>query len=393
MKSLSIIPTKNLSRVIHKTIKSPGFAVHSFYRRLLSYLTYRFGNGYSAPPETVSFFLTYICNLKCSMCGQWGEHGVYKGYTHDTLKQRLSLNTIKRLMQEFSSFKPTITLFGGEPTLYKDWIQVLKIAKKNGLRCNIVTNAVLLSRHAEEMVNLELDEIIFSLDGPRDIHDKIRGVKGTFDMAMDGFKLLKKIKEDTDKKKPLVTINATINEDNYNCLSELVRIADEIGAYHLNIHHLLFLSKSMCDRHNTFFNGTFGIGSPDWYGFVWDKLPKIDTDILLQEFKKIKELKTNAAVNFYPNFTEDEIRKYYTEWEFESEGYSNRCLSPWMVAYIFPDGSVVPYHTMNYPMGNVNEKSFKEIWNNERYRRFRQVVKKIKRFDVCSKGCTELYRY
>ncbi|MBI5682462.1 MAG: radical SAM protein [Deltaproteobacteria bacterium] len=393
MKNLSIIPTKNISRILHKAIKSPGFAIHSFYRRLLSYLTYRFGNGYSAPPETISFFLSYRCNLKCSMCGQWGEHGIYKDYAQDKLKQGLALGAIKKLMQEFSSFKPTITLFGGEPTLYKDWVSVVQIAKENGLRCNIVTNAVLLARYAGEMVKLGLDEIIFSLDGPRDIHDKIRGVKGTFDRAMEGFKLLKQFKKEQRKKKPLVTINATVNGDNYNRLSELIEIADEIGAYHLNIHHLLFLNKDICDRHNTFFKGTFGVSSPDWYGFVWAQLPQINPDILLQEFKKIRDIQSSAAVNFYPNFTDDEIKKYYTGWEFESESYSNRCLSPWMVAYIFPDGSVVPYHTMNYPMGNVNESSFNEIWNNARYRRFRQVLRKIKRFHVCSKGCTELYRY
>jgi len=48
---------------------------------------------------------------------------------------------------------------------------------------------------------------------------------------------------------------------------------------------------------------------------------------------------------------------------------------------------------MNYDMGNVNVSSFMDIWNGARYRKFRQVVKRIGKFAVCSKGCTELYRY
>ncbi|MBI5326786.1 MAG: radical SAM protein [Deltaproteobacteria bacterium] len=393
MKSVSIVPLKNIGRIVRKAIQDPRFALHSFRRRFLSFLTYKFGSGYSAPPETVSLFLTYRCNLRCSMCGQWGEHGVFKDYTSSALNQHLSHETIRRLLREFKIFKPTITLFGGEPMLYKGWIDIVREAKENAMRCNMVTNAVLLSRYAEDMVKYEMDEIIFSLDGPRDVHDRIRGVAGTFDRAMDGFKLLRDIKFKQGKKKPFVTINATVNNYNYNCLSEIVDIADDVGAYHLNIHHLLFLNKAICERHNNFFKETFGVTSPDWFGFVRDTLPDIDVDTLLKQMRLIKQRQTGVSVSFYPNFTEEEIREYYTGWEFESKSYSNRCLSPWMVAYIFPDGSVVPYHTMNYNMGNVNVSSFMDIWNGVKYRKFRQVVKHIGKFAVCGKGCTELYRY
>jgi MoaA/NifB/PqqE/SkfB family radical SAM enzyme len=393
MKSLAIIPIKNLGRVMSKAIKSPGFAIHSFYRRFLSYLTYRFGNGYSAPPETISFFLTYKCNLRCKMCGQWGEHGVFKDYSRGVLNTHLSLDTIKEVLNDVRKFNPTITLFGGEPMLYDGWIDILREAKEKGMRCNMVTNAVFLSRYAEEVVRYGLDEIIFSLDGPREIHDRVRGVEGTFDRAMTGFKSLKEIKKKEGKDRPYVTVNSTINELNYDCLDEIVKIAEEIDAYHLNIHHLLFLDRDTCDRNNSFFKREFGEPSPDWYGFVWDKLPPVDVDLLLKDMDRIRGLKSKVQVSFYPNFTEEEIREYYTGWEFESKSYTNRCISPWMVAYIFPDGAVKPYHTMNYVPGNVNEQPFTRIWNNGRYRKFRRVLKKRKRFEVCSKGCTELYRY
>ena len=64
-----------------------------------------------------------------------------------------------------------------------------------------------------------------------------------------------------------------------------------------------------------------------------------------------------------------------------------------MTAYIMPDGNVRPYHTMNFSPGNIRKSTFPEIWNNSVYQNYRRLVKKRKHFPVCSKGCTERYRY
>ena len=68
-------------------------------------------------------------------------------------------------------------------------------------------------------------------------------------------------------------------------------------------------------------------------------------------------------------------------------------MSLWMTAYVMPDGAVRPYHTMNFSPGNVRKDNFMEIWNNKIYKSYRRLIKKRKNFPVCSKGCTELYRY
>ncbi len=393
MKSLGMIPVKNIGKLINKARKSPSYALHALWRRLESYGTYLFGNGRSAPPETISFFLTFLCNLRCEMCGQWGEKGVYKEYGKEQLKQRLDKETIHRILDDAKSYSPTITLFGGEPMMYPGWTEIVKASVERGLRCNMVTNGVYLTKYAEELVEMGMDEIIFSLDGPRELHDKIRGIPGTFDKAMEGLYKLKELKKKTGRTKPAVTVNTTINEDNYEDLGKIFDIAEEIGASHLTLHHLLFLGKESCDRNDKFFRDTFGTPSPDWYGFVHDTLPAIDTEKLLHTMEEVHKRESEMTFNFYPNYTPDEIRRYYGEWEFESDSYSNRCLSPWMVAYIFPDGSVKPYHTMDFTAGNVLHDSFNTIWNNEKYRKFRRVLKARRKFDVCSKGCTELYRY
>ena len=388
-----MVPRRNIARTIKKAMTQPGYAISAFYKRFRSFLTYHLYDGYSAPPETISLFLTYRCNLRCPMCGQWGEKGSFKLLERDIVGEELGLRDIESFLEDIKGFRPNITLFGGEPMLYPYWIEVVEYTKASGMRCNIVTNGVLLKRYLDDIVRVGLDEVVFSLDGPEGVHDRMRGVKGSFKRAIEGFMGLKAVKEKRGRKRPIVTINCTIYEFNYDMLSQVVDVAEAIGADAITFHHLLFLSKEICDEHNRFFEPKFGRRCMDWYGFVREELPKIDVARLLEEMGKVKRRRTDINISFYPNFNEEEIRRYYTGWEFESDSYPNRCISPWMVAYIFPDGSVRPYHSMEFIPGNIKEARFTEIWNNKRYMEYRRTVKELKRFPVCSKGCTELYRY
>ena len=388
-----MIPKQNLSRAFHKAISQPRYAVRNLNHRLKSTASYRLFNGWSYWPETISLFLTFACNLRCKMCGQWGEDGVFKDYNSDLLRERLSLQEIQKLIDDVKHFNPNITLFGGEPLLYPNWTKVVEIVKSAGLRCNIVTNGVLLNRWAEEIVDLELDEIIFSLDGPEEIHDDIRGVKGTFRKAIDSFININNLKHQKNKKRPLISINTVLTEQTYRYLDEIAEIAEQIDTDVLTFHHLLFLDSQNVNNFIDFFNGEFDQTPSDWLGFVVNKIPDFDIDQLLSNIKSIKSRKSTVDITFYPNFRDDEIKEWYSQFPFQSCSYKNRCMSLWMTAYIFPDGSVRPYHTMNFTPGNIKNSSFKEIWNNQIYKKYRSYIKKHKKFDICSKGCTEFFRY
>ncbi len=166
-----------------------------------------------------------------------------------------------------------------------------------------------------------------------------------------------------------------------------------MGADNINFHHLLFINQQAYDRHSDIFQENFGQITPDWAGFIWKELPEIDPEVLLNSIDTIESRNSRINISVYPNYTPDEVRDYYTGFEFESTSYKNRCVSLWMTAYIMPDGAIRPYHTMNFSPGNIRENSFREIWNNKIYRNYRRLVKRRKRFPVCAKGCTELYRY
>ena len=388
-----MIPRKNLVRALRNALSQPGYAWRAFRQRLRSYVSYEFGNGRSAPPETISLFLTYRCNLRCPMCGQWGENGAFRNLSPDEVRDRLSLEELKALVDNVASFRPNLTLFGGEPMLYRGWTDLVEHVKRNGMRCNIVTNGTMLERYAEEVVRLGLDEIILSLDGPGEIHDRMRGMEGTFDQLVSGVKAVQAEKIAGRARAPLINVSCTMFEHNYEHLEEMVQLAEGLGINSVTFHHLLFISQDAYERHDRFFQERFGVACPDWAGFVHRSLPEMDVSRFVEAIERVSKRDSKVDLSFYPNYAVDEVRRYYTEFEFLSDSYPNRCMSLWMTAYILPDGDVRPYHTMNFSPGNIKEARFTEIWNNGKYRDYRRVIRQRKCFPVCPKGCTEFYRY
>ena len=237
-----MIPRRNLARAFKKALGQPGYALQVFRQRFLSDLSYRFRKGKSAYPETISLFLTYQCNLRCKMCGQWGEAGSSKGYTKDKLQECLSVDEIKSLVDDVRGFKPNITLFGGEPLLYPGWEDVIRYVKAAGLRCNMISNCALLSKHAARVVDAGVDEIILSLDGPERTHDEIRGKEGAFARLREGLQALAKAKDEAGATRPLINVSSVIFEGNYEVMAETLKTCESVGASSVTFHHLIFIS-------------------------------------------------------------------------------------------------------------------------------------------------------
>lgn len=387
-----MIPRRNLTRALKKALGQPRYAIKAFEQRAKSFLNYHLKDGFSSYPETISLFLTYQCNLRCTMCGQWGIEGSSRKLAPEAMKAELPLDELKSIIDDVKFYGPNITLFGGEPLLYKEWAAIVRYIKEAGLRCNIITNGMLLEKHAEEIVSLGVNEIIFSLDGPREIHDKIRGSAGIFDKARRGLKAINTWKGKKRCLAPLINISSTIFETNYRQMDKIVDAAEDLLARSITFHHLIFLSHQTYERHNDLFRSLFNVTCQDWRGFVRKTLPDIEVEHLIDTIRRIKKRVSPTNIYFYPNLTDEEIRQYYTDFNFKPSSYKHRCISPWMVAYIFPDGTVRPCQSLNYVAGNVREDSFQHIWNNQNYLKFRRATKKNKLYPVCYR-CTELYRF
>jgi MoaA/NifB/PqqE/SkfB family radical SAM enzyme len=323
------------------------------------------------------------------MCGQWGEEGSFKRLPAAELDARLSREQLTRIIDEAVSYRPNITLFGGEPLLHPDAVWLMGYAKKRGLHTLMISNGSLFERYADEIVAAGLDELNVSLDGYGALHDTIRGMDGLFDRICRGIRAVQEAKRKVAARKPLVNLQCTMMKDNYTHLDGVLRAGRELGVDSITFHNLIFLSQDVVDKQDVC-DKDLGCTSPEWKGFVFD--PGIDPCRLYEETEKLRNAKEPFAIDIYPNFSQKGMREYYENPSFLPSEYRPRCTSPWSCGYVFDDGSVRPCLNSTYSFGNATTQSMREIWNSSQAVRYRRELKKQGIFPACIR-CTELYRY
>jgi len=125
-------------------------------------------------PRVVIWIFTSLCNLNCPHCYAYR----FRGVNELTLKEKL------RLVKEMGELGVEhVGISGGEPLIHKDIIPIIKTLTDHDISISIVTNA----QHVREDVVRTLSEcnvhLYVSLDGPKEVHDKIRGA-GSYDRIM-----------------------------------------------------------------------------------------------------------------------------------------------------------------------------------------------------------------
>lgn len=357
---------------VYQQIK-PRF-LYKLNKFLLPYL-----NGKSIALSGVSFFLTWRCNLRCNMCNLWGEAGVS---LLEEGRQELNFSDYKKIIDEISIFSPEAVLTGGEPLLHREWdkiVEYLKIKKFRNIL--LLTNGTLLKKNAEKIAGL-IDSINVSIDGPEEIHNRIRKPRGVFLEIIEGIKSIEEFKKKKNTKIPYINIACTISDLNYRHLKELLEYFENSN---LNINtvifqHLEFIDEKGLNKTEEIYN-KFGMKTSIWKGFVY-KPEKIDIEYLIEEIKEIKKTKyRNVYPVFFPDFTEEEMRKYYTFPSEFPQTIPKGCLGPYLEALITPYGDL--WLCPDYSLGNLKEGSFKKFWNSKKAREFRKSLLKGPMFPVC----------
>jgi MoaA/NifB/PqqE/SkfB family radical SAM enzyme len=145
-------------------------------------------------PKVVSLTVTNRCNLRCRMCAQWSEEGyMRKRKPSDSYSGTIvPFDGLLKAVDEVHEYGAPLIIRGGEPLLYPRIMDLLAHIKSKGMSLSLETNGVLLKKHAESLVKLKIDHMIISVDGPEEIHDHVRGVKGTFAKLREGLQELEK---------------------------------------------------------------------------------------------------------------------------------------------------------------------------------------------------------
>lgn len=336
-------------------------------------------------PEWLVLGVNNVCNLHCKMCD------VGTGYTESNFAVNLvgthpinmPLELIQKIMDDASQHYPHIKIGYAftEPLVYPHLIESLFYAQSKNLYTSITTNALTLSRHANQLCEAGLNDLFISLDGPEEIHNMIRGHKSSFQKALEGMEQVF-----AKKNRPNVSVFCTITEWN---IGHLKRFADGFKNYplkQLGFMHTNFTPNDVVHHHNNLYGGLY----PATISNVTEThMEEVDLETLWNDIKAIRADKYPFEITFSPEINSvDMLEKFYIKPE---ELIGKRCNDAFRNIMIKSDGTVIPAHgrCYNLTLGNVYQQSIKEIWNSKVGATFRKdLLNAGGLFPACSRCCS-----
>jgi radical SAM protein with 4Fe4S-binding SPASM domain len=298
-----------------------------------------------AAPFLVVWDFTHACNLKCKHCYEKADKPLPDELTTDEAKELIdNLTEIGTVSIAFS---------GGEPLLRKDFFEIVNYAHKKGLYVAVATNGTLITKDIARRMKKCVDYVEISVDGAdAKTHDSFRGVKGAFRRTIRGIKNC----VDTG----IYTCIAT-TVTKYN-LKQIPKICDL--AHKLRVNRLIIFNFIPTG------NG-IEIAKKDLTPDQREKLLKFLAEKLINN-EGIEVFSTApqyarvttyygvcSPTHFYASIGRNETILRLAE-------FIGGCGAGRIYCAIEPNGDVQPCVFMPIKIGNVRERSFKEIWKSSR---------------------------
>lgn len=146
--------------------------------------------------KALCLHICHDCNLRCRYC--FADEGAYHS-ERQFMSEQTAKTAIDFLIKNSGKRKVLeVDFFGGEPLMCLQTIKnVVSYARKEGEKADkkflftTTTNALLLDDDAIAFFNAEMENVVLSLDGRKEVHDAIRKTKngkGSFDLVIDNIK-------------------------------------------------------------------------------------------------------------------------------------------------------------------------------------------------------------
>ncbi len=179
--------------------------------------------------KALCLHIAHDCNLACKYC--FAEEGEYHGdrslMSFEVGKKALDFliaNSGNRVNLE-------VDFFGGEPLMN---FQVVKDLVAYGrskeeeynkkFRFTLTTNGMLLNEDVMEFANREMDNVVLSVDGRKEVHDFMRPTrngKGSYDLIIDKFKTMAEMRNQTN-----YYVRGTFTHHNLDFSQDVLHLAD-----------------------------------------------------------------------------------------------------------------------------------------------------------------------
>jgi MoaA/NifB/PqqE/SkfB family radical SAM enzyme len=296
------------------------------------------------------------CNCRCVMCDIWKANSE---------KKELTVEEIERHLPAFGKLKvKEIVLSGGEALMHNNlWTLCDLLKKKNKkVKITLLSTGLLLKKFSREVIE-HVDEVIVSLDGSSEIHNRIRNIPDAFEKLAEGVKAIKELKPNFR-----MTGRCVLQKMNYFDLENIINSSKEIG-----LDQVSFLPA---DISSTAFNhlGTLHgneisltlIEAKEFQQIIETNIEKFDSSFVAENADKMRK-----------------IPRYYLALLGRDTFEAPPCNAPWVSAVLESDGRLMPCF-FHREYGNVNGKDFEKVLNSEKAIAFRKNLD-VKKNDICKK--------
>lgn len=290
-------------------------------------------------PFSISIEPTTACNLRCPEC----PSGL-RAFSRPTgnLRSDFFRKTIDELHRDLSFL---IFYFQGEPYINPDFLEMVQYASQRGIYTITSTNGHFLNEeNARRTIESGLDRLIISVDGStQEVYEQYRK-SGKLEVVLQGARNVVKWKKELKSKTPHLIFQFLVVRPNEHQIPEIYKLAEEIG-----IDEVRLKTAQIYD---------YAQGNP--------LIPSQDR---------------------YSRYRKQADGSYRIK-----NQLLNHCWKLWHACVITWDGMVVPCcfdKDAQYRMGNLQEQSLREVWQQQPYREFRQqLLKGRDKIDICT-NCTE----
>ncbi|MGD9818649.1 MAG: heme b synthase [Desulfomonilaceae bacterium] len=287
----------------------------------------------------VAWEMTRACNLNCIHCRA--------GACPQADPNQLSTLEGFRLIDGIRAVgKPILIMTGGEPLLRPDFFDLANYAVKSGLRAVLATNGVLVTEAiAKELAKVGIPRASISLDGASaEDHDKFRKIPGAFEASLKGVEALKSAGIG-------VQINTTLTKRNRDQLSQIMKLAEKIGAVAFHVFLLVPTGRAK-----------------DMSG---EEMGPEEYEETLLEFyslgrKSKLETKATCAPQYYRIMRQQAAIDGLTvdEVNFGLNARTRGCLGGLSFCFISHIGELQPCGYFDVQAGSIRDTSFADLWAN-----------------------------
>jgi MoaA/NifB/PqqE/SkfB family radical SAM enzyme len=351
---------------------------HRYEQQIERFLREKTGQADRLPVGAV-YEATMRCNLHCEFC-----------YVGDLLnlegewRQELTLEALRRAFPENPGFR--ISLTGGEIFMRRDIMSVLDLFREKQYACGyLTTNGTIISvDRANALADLAaagfLKHISVSIDGPGELHDRARGLAGTFERTCAG---LKRLQEAAKRKHaPLrISINTTVAHESLDALDRMVEVAGELGVDAIGLNHLMFSTPEEVAETVRL----IGAGDASVIATFVTPDPGLDVELVRTKVAALQRKcrKKNVLFDYRPKVHPPLIDNYYTP----GAKLEGRCLYPFLHARVSFSGKVYFCPFIRVEVGDLTQSTLEEVWNGERYVELRRRLVENGIFPVCRRCC------